>query len=386
MEWIQPTLLWGLLGLTIAILIHLWNGKKGKVIAWAAFPWLDPKESQSSRSVKLENWLLLLIRILLLMVLVFLLAGLLWKGFGIDRDFRVVHLVWPDEQVEAEFRFELEQATQKGQEVRWIGTGLPEYGTEQISAVDFSSEKLQGYLDELDSDLDSIYLYTSLNASFFPKETYWLHQNPVIRVAENYLPNESSPAVSLESGEFLVLDQNRILVKTATKGNASKTISGQISYAFGAISEERKASIQKALSAISEVYGFRFDEVDLSSSEFLFSDSLISNFGGNQLVFLSENQEDIPTPQVFDLSNSINLNWEEMVEKGFLPEQILEGILANLGMEKPDLKITKTQLEQKFLAIPSSKLSKTANLNEVLLVLLVILFAVERFLAYRANL
>ncbi|GMQ27641.1 BatA domain-containing protein [Algoriphagus confluentis] len=386
MEWIQPNLLWGLLGLTIPVLIHLWNGKKGKVIAWAAFPWLDPKESQSSRSIKLENWLLLLIRILLLAMLVFLLAGLIWKGFGSSREYKVVHLIWPDEQVEAEFRFELNQAAQKGQEVRWIGTGLPEYGTEQVLAVDFSQEKLQDYLDELNTDLDSIYLYTSLQSSFFPKETYWLPQNPVIRMAENYLPNGSNPAVSLESGEFLELDQNGILVKTATKGNAPKTISGQISYAFGAISEERKASIQKALSAISEVYGFHFNEGNLNTAELLFLDSLTLNFDGNKLVFLSENQGDKISNQVLVLSNSVNLNWEETVEKGLLPEQILEGILANLGMEKPDLKITKTQLEKKFLAIPSSKLSKTANLNEVLLVLLVILFAVERFLAYRANL
>ncbi|GMQ23513.1 hypothetical protein Aoki45_01950 [Algoriphagus sp. oki45] len=386
MEWIQPTLLWGLLGLTIPVLIHLWNGKKGKVIAWAAFPWLDPKESQSSRSIKLENWLLLLIRILLIATLVFLLAGLIWKGFGSSREYKVVHLIWPDEQVEAEFRFELEQATQKGQEVRWIGTGLPEYGTEQVSAVDFSQEELQDYLDELNTDLDSIYLYTSLQSSFFPKETYWLPQNPVIRVAENYLPNGSNPAVSLESGEFLELDQNGILVKTATNGNASKTISGQISYAFGIISEERKASIQRALSAISEVYSFRFNEGNLNTAELLFSDSLTSNFDGNKLVFLSENQGYKISKKVLALSHLVNLNWEETVEKGLLPELILEGILANLGMEKPDLKITKTQLEKKFLAIPSSKLSKTANLNEVLLVLLVILFAVERFLAYRANL
>lgn len=386
MEWIQPTLLWGLLGLSIPVLIHLWNGKKGKVIAWAAFPWLDPKESQSSRSVKLENWLLLLMRIVLLATLVFLLAGLIWKGFGSSREYKVVHLIWPDEQVEAEFRFELDQAAQKGQEVRWIGTGLPDYQGEQISSVDFSPENLQDYLDGLDADLDSIYLYTSLQSSLFPKKTYWLPQTPVIRVAENYLPNLSSQAVSLESGEFLELDQNGILVKTATKGNLSKTISGQISYAFGSISEDRKASIQKALSAISEVYGFRFNEGNLSSSEVLFSDSLISNPGKSQLIFLTENQGDKISNQVLALSHSINLNWEETAEKGLLPERILEGVLTHLRVEKPNLKISKSQLEQRFSAIPSSKLTKSANLNEFLLVLLVILFAVERFLAYRANL
>lgn len=386
MEWIQPTLLWGLLGLTIAILIHLWNGKKGKVIAWAAFPWLDPKESQSSRSVKLENWLLLLIRILLVATLVFLLAGLIWKGVGSGRENKVVHLVWPDEQVDAEFRFELEQATQKGQEVRWLGAGLPDYQGEQISGVGFSSENLQDYLDELDADQDSIYLYTGLQASFFQENTYWLPQKPVFRIAENYIAKVKSPVLALESGEFLELDSEGVLVKT-TEANASfKVVSGSIPVAFLSLEKEKKEAIQSALAAIEEVYGLKFSKSDSIQSLFLFSDSFSPNLKKNQVLFITENQGDKSSGQIIALSDLINLNWEETVEKGLLPELILKPILTHLGVEKSDLKISKSQLEQKFSAIPPSKLTKSANLNEVLLVLLVILFAVERFLAYRANL
>lgn len=386
MEWIQPTLLWGLLGLSIPVLIHLWNGKKGKVIAWAAFPWLDPKESQSSRSVKLENWLLLLIRILLLATLVFLLAGLIWKGFEGGREYKVVHLVWPDEQVEAEFRFELEQATQKGQEVRWLGEGLPDYQGEPITAVGFSSEKFQDYLDELDSDIDSIYLYTGLQSSFFQENTYWLPQKPVFRIAENYIAKVKSPVLALETGEFLELDPEGILVKTTTAKSSSQAISGSIPVAFLSLEKEKEEVIQSSLSAIEEVYGLKFSESDSIQSLFLFSETIHPNIKENQLLFIAENQGDKPSSQVLALSDLINLNWEETVEKGLLPELILKPILTHLGVEKTDLKISKSQLEQKFSAIPTSKLTKSANLNEWLLVLLVILFAVERFLAYRANL
>lgn len=386
MEWIQPTLLWGMLGLSIPVLIHLWNGKKGKVIAWAAFPWLDPKESQSSRSVKLENWLLLLIRILLLTTLVFLLAGLIWKRFEGGREYKVVHLVWPDEQVEEEFRFELEQATQKGQEVRWLGSGLPDYQGEQISAVGFSLEKLQDYLDELDSDIDSIYLYTGLQASYFQENTYWLPQKPVFRIAENYIAKVKSPILSLETGEFLELDLEGILVKTSATTNSSQAISGTIPVAFLSLEKEKKEAIQSALSAIEEVYGLKFSKSDSIQSLFLFSDTLHTNIKENQLLFHTENQGDKSSGQIIALSDLINLNWEETVEKGLLPELILKPILTHLGVEKSDLKISKSQLGQKFSAFPTSKLTKSANLNEFLLVLLVILFAVERFLAYRANL
>ncbi|GAB2486200.1 BatA domain-containing protein [Algoriphagus taiwanensis] len=386
MEWIQPTLLWGLLGLTIPVLIHLWNGKKGKLIAWAAFPWLDPKESQSSRSVKLENWLLLLVRMLLMIVLVVLLAGLVWKGLGSSREYKVVHLIWPDEQVEAEFRFELEQATEKGQQVRWLAAGLPDYQANPISSLDFSLENLRNYLEELEADTDSIYLYTGLQDSFFPKNSYWLPQQPVVRVAENYISKSSSPSISLESGESLGLDSKGILVKTASMGSSTKSIPSQFSFAFGDLSDERKTNVRNALDAISQVYGMSFTESDLEDAEFVFSDSLISNLKENQVLLLFENQLIENKDQVFTLSNSINQNWDEMVANGLLPELILGKILTHLGLGKADLKISKTQLEQKFLTIPSSKLTKTANGNEVLLVLMLVLFAIERFLAYRANL
>ncbi|PZV83941.1 putative membrane protein (TIGR02226 family) [Algoriphagus aquaeductus] len=386
MEWIQPTLLWGMLGLSIPVLIHLWNGKKGKVIAWAAFPWLDPKESQSSRSVKLENWLLLLIRILLLTTLVFLLAGLIWKRFEGGREYKVVHLVWPDEQVEAEFRFELEQATQKGQEVRWLGAGLPDYQGEQISGVGFSLEKLQDYLDELDSDIDSIYLYTGLQASYFQENTYWLPQKPVFRIAENYIAKVKSPAIALESGKFLELDLEGILVKTSATTNSSQAISGTIPVAFLSLEKEKKEAIQSALAAIEEVYGLKFTESDSIQSLFLFSETFLPNLKKNQLLFLTENHGDKVSHQVFALSDLINLNWEETLEKGLLPELILKPILTHLEVEKTDLKISKNQLEQRFSAIPKSHLTKSANMNELFLILLVILFAVEHFLAYRANL
>ncbi len=386
MEWIQPTLLWGLLGLTIPVLIHLWNGKKGKVIAWAAFPWLDPKESQSSRSVKLENWILLLVRILLLTTLVFLLAGWIWKGLGSGREYDVMHLIWPDEQVEAEFRFELDQAVENGQQVHWLAEGLPDYQANPISSLDFASERIQSYMEELPSETDSIYLYTGLQDSFFPKNSYWIPQKLVVRLAENYITKTSSPSISLESGEFLELNSKGILMKTDSKATSVQAIPGQFSFAFGDLSEERKASIKAALDAIEEVYGLSFRESDLESAEFVFSDSLISNLNGDQVLFLTENQLIENNDQVFDLSKSIYQNWDETVENGLLPELILEQILTHLGVGKADLKISKTQLEQKFLTIPSSKLTKTANGNEVLLVLMLVLFAVERFLAFRAKL
>lgn len=386
MTWVQPVLLWGLLGLSIPVFIHFWNGSRGKVVNWAAFQWLKNQQSKTSRSLKLKNWLLLLIRMLFLITLVFLLAGMIWEGQNYKRDLNVVHLLWPDKQIEAEFRFELDQASKKGQQVRYLGLGLPVYQSDQEPTIDFSPNRLQDYFDELSNNFDSIYIYTSLMESFFPEIRYWLPQPPVIRVAENYSQKPINHVISLESGGFLEVDINGVLVKTAIQNYAGKPVSGEYSYAFEHLSEDKKASLRKALESISEIYGLVFREDNLNQASLLFSDSLATPPADNQFVFLLDSQDHRYSDQVVRLGNSRHQGWEELVEKGLLPELVLYHMVTYMGLKKADQKISKSQLEHKFSFIPKSMLIKTANRNELLLFFLLILFTTERFLAHRINL
>ncbi|WP_416171334.1 BatA domain-containing protein [Algoriphagus boritolerans] len=80
MEFLQPIFFWGLLGISVPVLIHLWNGRKGKVLDWAAMNWLNAQASQSSRSFKLEQLRLLVLRVLIWTCLVLLAVGL-WFDF-----------------------------------------------------------------------------------------------------------------------------------------------------------------------------------------------------------------------------------------------------------------------------------------------------------------
>jgi hypothetical protein len=50
-----PTLLWGLFGLAIPILIHFWHQKQGKRLDWAATQWLSEKTYN-----KLEEYALII--------------------------------------------------------------------------------------------------------------------------------------------------------------------------------------------------------------------------------------------------------------------------------------------------------------------------------------
>ena len=67
LELLNPLMLWGALAISIPIVIHFWHQKKGKIIAWAATSWLIEKNLQQARGLRLDNWVLLLLRCILLL-------------------------------------------------------------------------------------------------------------------------------------------------------------------------------------------------------------------------------------------------------------------------------------------------------------------------------
>ncbi len=74
MFFLNPSYLWALLGLTIPIAIHLWSKKEGKTIKIGSIKLLSEADSRQSSSFKLNELLLLLIRLLIISLLVFILA------------------------------------------------------------------------------------------------------------------------------------------------------------------------------------------------------------------------------------------------------------------------------------------------------------------------
>ena len=74
MSFANPTYLWAFLGLLVPIAIHLWSNKEGKVIKVGSIKFLENSESSQSKSIKLNEYLLLFLRLLLLSLLVLILA------------------------------------------------------------------------------------------------------------------------------------------------------------------------------------------------------------------------------------------------------------------------------------------------------------------------
>jgi len=79
LQLIQPIGLLALTGIVIPVVLHLWNNKQGKVLAIGSIALLEKDAMRQSRSRRLSEWLLLVLRCLLLAFLALLLSGPFWK-------------------------------------------------------------------------------------------------------------------------------------------------------------------------------------------------------------------------------------------------------------------------------------------------------------------
>ncbi|MGB7393355.1 MAG: BatA domain-containing protein [Pricia sp.] len=75
MTFLQPTYLWALLGILIPVAIHLWSRKKVVTIKVGSTQLLNASEPKRTSTIRPNEWWLLLLRILIIGLLAFVLAG-----------------------------------------------------------------------------------------------------------------------------------------------------------------------------------------------------------------------------------------------------------------------------------------------------------------------
>jgi hypothetical protein len=75
MYFVNPTYLWALLGLVVPIAIHLWSKKEGKTIKIGSVQLLRTADTKQSSSIKLNELLLLLLRLILISTLVLIMSN-----------------------------------------------------------------------------------------------------------------------------------------------------------------------------------------------------------------------------------------------------------------------------------------------------------------------
>lgn len=385
MPFLQPILLWGLLGISIPILIHLWRGKKGKVMSWAAMHWLSTQESSVAQGFRLENILVLLLRVLLLVLLVLLLGQVFIPSVSKVSEERIIHLLQPSNRITEEYKFELQQALEKGEEVYWADEHLTAIeGMDELNS-DGKSLKLQSSLDKTTDETTQLNLYLSNSLNSLGSKNYLSKIKPNLFLGTTDLANPSPQIISIEGGKTMEVSKNGLLDSIANDQKETVGITlekSDFAYFLGEIPSSERLFIKASLEAIQDVYGFYFVEKEgIEEAKLIFDNELPEEKDSDKLYFISDTFSFSEQSNLISFSDQLDFEHSELVQTGKLPEVILERFLAYYGIEQQDVKLSQTQLESGFLVDYPTSQNKKANLNVILLGLFLLCFAAERYFA-----
>ncbi|MEC9112205.1 MAG: BatA domain-containing protein, partial [Verrucomicrobiota bacterium] len=74
MSFLNPALLMGAAALAIPIIVHLLNRRRFKRVKWAAMRFLEVSLERNQRRMKVEDWILLLLRLVIVALIVLALS------------------------------------------------------------------------------------------------------------------------------------------------------------------------------------------------------------------------------------------------------------------------------------------------------------------------
>ncbi|MDF0717946.1 BatA domain-containing protein [Muricauda sp. 334s03] len=149
MVFANPSYLWALLGLLVPLAIHLWSKKEAKTIKIGSIQLLDESNSRQSSSIQLNEWLLLLLRMLIIALIVLLMAGPQWRTKGDEKQitYLVEASVANDPSISA-----ILDSLQEESPVLLMKNGFPAWESD----VDYSRSKEQPNYWQLTQKMDSL--------------------------------------------------------------------------------------------------------------------------------------------------------------------------------------------------------------------------------------
>lgn len=183
MFFLNPSFLWALLGLAVPVAIHLWSKKEGKTIKVGSLKFLQKSDSQKSSSIKLNEFWLLLLRMLLITILVFILAEprLYYKSENSPITYLVEKSLLSSSKVRS-----LTDSLNNIAEVRFLETDFPEYQPEIVKDTLSESPNYWKLAREMETlRTDSVVVFTNAFVSGIKgkrpeisKNIHWINLNP----------------------------------------------------------------------------------------------------------------------------------------------------------------------------------------------------------------
>ena len=413
MFFLNPSFLWALLGLSVPVAIHLWSKKEGKTIKVGSLKFLQESDSQKSSSIKLNEFWLLLLRMLLITILVFILAepGLYYKSENSPITYLVEKSLLSSSKVKS-----LTDSLNNTAEVRFLETDFPEYQPEIVKDTLSESPNYWKLAKEMETlKTDSVVVFTNAFVSGVKGK------RPEISKNINWINLNAGSSKTNLVGAFKRGDEiERISVISDAEGfkfqkekqnlNTSEiesefrnipvveldTLQVQI-YAeeeFQAESKYIKASflaLEKYLEHPIEILNFEEENFNSNSEEILIwlSEKSAPKTEGKVLVF----RKDSLANSLIKQGNSKNeyyltgdLNSENIVEEYFA-EQLLEILNLYPEINKEAVKYDVRMMDLALLkptfgeASESPKNRDGRDISKYLWILLIILILSERALA-----
>ncbi|WP_276374061.1 BatA domain-containing protein [Chryseolinea sp. H1M3-3] len=125
MQFLNPIWLWGLTGLVVPIGIHLLSRKEGKTIKVGSIRYLEDTATSQFKSMRLNEYLLLALRCLLVGIIVFVLSEFNLKGIDEKRNWLVLE---PGLEEAQEFSAVIDSLKQNGFQIKFLSPGFPNIG------------------------------------------------------------------------------------------------------------------------------------------------------------------------------------------------------------------------------------------------------------------
>lgn len=128
MGFANPSYLFALAGMIIPLAIHLWSKKEGRVIRVGSTQFLPEVESKKSSSIRINEILLLILRMLMIALLALILAEPFTKATAEFEEKAV--FIDPDLSQNENVLAVIDSLSQSGYKVYWFLPGFPSYETE----------------------------------------------------------------------------------------------------------------------------------------------------------------------------------------------------------------------------------------------------------------
>lgn len=127
MHLVNPIWLWGLSGLMIPVGIHLLSRREGKIIKIGSIRHLDETNSKQFKSIRLNEFFLLILRCLIITIVVLFLSGFHFKSFQKSGKWLMVE---KGLEHDPQFSILTDSLKRSGFEIKSLTKGFPDLGDE----------------------------------------------------------------------------------------------------------------------------------------------------------------------------------------------------------------------------------------------------------------